>query len=205
MLLTEKEDNFLGGLLDFRKFKTLHEFFVSIIDYWEVILLSDLLPVHQAIVSYVLMIYFHYPRLDELYTKYPTIEVASNFIPVLTRQGQKEKIMNIISSFSEESINEALIISQIDLLIWKSYFHVHYHEFTEAKELISLAERKIDETIEKEQFQIIYYQQKALVKNILVLLFARKKSHHQAKAECKQGIKLLEDNKINDRKSINLN
>ncbi|MBA7522976.1 hypothetical protein ES705_15097 [subsurface metagenome] len=199
MLLTEKEDNFLGGLLDFRKFKTLHEFFVSIIDNWEVILFSDLLPVHQAIVSYVLMIYFHYPRLDELYTKYPTIEVASNFIPVLTRQGQKEKIMNIISSFSEESINEALIISQIDLLIWKSYFHIHYHEFTEAKELISLAERKIDETIEKEQFQIIYYQQKALVKNILVLLFARKKSHHQAIAECKQGIKLLEDNKINDR------
>ena len=180
MFLTEKDNKFLDGLLDFRLYKTLHEFFVGIIDNWSVILFSDLLPIHQAIVSYVLMIYFHYPRLDELYTKYPTIEVASNFIPVLTRQGQKEKIMNIISSFSEESINEALIISQIDLLIGKSYFHVHYHEFTEAKELISLAERKIDETIEKEQFKITYYQQKALVKNTLVFLFDRKRDHHQA-------------------------
>ncbi len=198
MFLTEKEKKFLEGLLDFRLYKTLHEFFVDIIDNWSVILSSELLPVHQAIVSYVLMIYFHYPKLEELYTKYPTIEVASNFIPVLTRQGQKEKIMNIISSFSEESINEALIISQIDFVIGKSYFHVHYHEFTEAKELISLAERKIDETLGKEQFQIAYYQQKALVKNTLVFLFDRKKNHHQAITECILGIKLLEENKINN-------
>ncbi len=196
--LTSTDKEVLGGQLNPDDYSTLYEYYTFVIDNWESINSIELPSIYQAILSYVLTIYFDFQKLGEFYYKYPTIEVAATYLRILTRQSQKEKIDEIISKFPINEMVEAPIYSQSDLLIWKIYFHVYNHDFDKARELILIAENLLNKINEKEEYSILYKQQTSLLFYVKALLYNMTKKIQQSLIDNIQGIKILEESKTYD-------
>lgn len=81
--LTERNKRIHKGIFHFENYESLEEYFDSLLKNWELVLSVKLPPVYLAIISYVLMIYFQFQKLEELHEKYPTLEVASNYLRFL--------------------------------------------------------------------------------------------------------------------------
>jgi len=196
--IKKKDWNIVEGILDYRKYKTLYDYYSVITKNWSLIISTNLPSVFYSIISYVLMIYFDLQRLEELYNRKPSVEVAATYIPLLTRQGRKSDILTLINSFTQKHLKQALILSHIDFLIWKSYFHIHFHEFEEAETSINLAEQIIQKTLQREQFSAPYVQSKATLLYCKALNSSNQRNHNQSLEESLQGINLLEQSNIYD-------
>ena len=196
--LTSSDKEVLGGLLDPDSYSTLYEYYTYVIDNWESINSINLPSIYQAILSYVLTIYFNFQKLGEFYGKYSTIEVAATYMRVLTRQSQKEKIDEILNKFPINEMGEALVFSQLDLLTWETYFYIYDHDFDKAKELIFAAENLINKIKEKDEDTILYKIQSASLFYVKALLYDIEKEMQKSLVETIQGIRILEESKIFD-------
>ncbi len=196
--IEEKDWNILEGVLDYRKCKTLYDYYNEITKNWSLIISTNLPRVFYSIISYVLMIYFDLQRLEELYARKPSVEVAATYIPLLTRQGKKSEVSTLINNFTQEQLEQAFILSRIDFFIWKGYFHMHFHEFEEAEASLNLAEQTIQKTFQTEQSSAPYIQSKATLLYVIALYSSNRRNHHQSLEESLQGINLLEQSNIHD-------
>lgn len=196
--LTSTDKEVLGGRLNPDNYSTLYEYYIFIIDNWESINSIKLPSIYQAILSYVLMIYFNFQKFGEFYGKYSTIEVAATYMRVLTRQSQKKKINEIISKFPINEMEEAPIFSQLDLLTWETYFYIYEHDFDKAKELILTAENLISKINEKDEDIILHKHQSASLFYIKALLYDMEKEIQKSLVEIILGIRILEESKIFD-------
>ena len=196
--IEEKDWNILEGVLDYRRCKTLYDYYNEITNNWSLIISTNLPSVFYSIISYVLMIYFDLQKLEELYSKKPSVEVAATYIPVLTRQGKRADVLTLTNSFTQEQLEHAFILSHIDFFIWKGYFHMHFHEFEDAKISLKLAEQIIQKTFQTEQSSAPYVQSKATLLYVIALYSSNRRNHHQSLEESLQGINLLKQSNIYD-------
>ncbi|MBY8999860.1 MAG: tetratricopeptide repeat protein [Candidatus Heimdallarchaeota archaeon] len=198
LYIKEKDWNILGGILNYNNYTTLYDYYIEITKNWSLIISTNLPRVFYSIISYVLMIYFDLQRLEELYNRKPSVEVAATFIPLLTRQGRRTEVLTLIDGFTKKQLVKTFILSYIDFFIWKSYFHIHFHEFEEAATSLNFAEETIEKSLKIEQFSASFVQSKATLLYVKALYNRNRRNHHQSLEESVQGINLLEQSNIYD-------
>jgi len=196
--LTERDKGFHKGLFYFENYESLEEYYDSLVMNWKIVLSVKLPPVYQAIISYVLMIYFQFQKLEELHEKFPTLEVVSSYLMILIRQSQKEKIKGILNSFPITRIDKSLLVSKIDFLIWQTYFFIYERDFQKAKEILQYIENILEEIKSNKKYNLVYRQEKALFFNVEGILHQIERDHHKSLVSSKKGIDILEKEGIED-------
>lgn len=196
--LTERDKSFHDGLFHFENYESLEEYFDSLVMNWELVLSVKLPPVYLAIISYVLMIYFQFQKIEELYEKYPTLEVASSYLMILIRQSQKEKIKDMLNSFPITRTDKSLLVSEIDFLLWQTYFFIYERDFQKAKEILQHAENILEEIKDDEKYNLVYRQEKALFFHVESILHQIERNHHKSLISGIKGIDILEKDRIED-------
>ncbi|MHA1686103.1 MAG: tetratricopeptide repeat protein [Candidatus Heimdallarchaeaceae archaeon] len=97
-----------------------YELYESVINNWEDVLNKVLDTGEQALYSYLLMIYSEYDKLNELYEKYQSLEVAGNLIRLEMNQGRKQVVEKLLEKHLKTMYPTQ---SLIDLLGWALVYY----------------------------------------------------------------------------------
>ncbi|MHA1400696.1 MAG: tetratricopeptide repeat protein [Candidatus Heimdallarchaeaceae archaeon] len=198
VFLSDREKNWLRGLLNIEKYDSLSQYYQILLKNWDDIIKEDIPAIYQAIISYVLMIYFEDKKLGELYNKFKTIESASNYLMILTRQSKINTINEIIELFEKSDSSSILLISKIDLLIWLTYYFSYCREFEKAKNLLDELKKYIEEYKHLTDEKIGYFQVRALLLDTKGLYYEITTQYEKTLDVIDEAIKLLENNEIFD-------
>lgn len=103
------------------------------------------------------MIYSEYDKLQALYDKYQSVEVAGNLIRIATNQRNTTQIEELLSKHAK---NEEPTQSMVDLICWAIVYYSQLQKTEEKQKkhekLIQLME-KLKEEVEEKEYQYFYH------------------------------------------------
>lgn len=131
-LLDENAQKFMNGELEWINCDTLFNYYLFLKKKWREILDQRYIPkAYQAAISFTLMVYMDKNKLEELFSKYRTLEVFSNYFRTLTRMRKEPVLVEELISFdfNIDKIDKSNCISHFEYLVWLTYYYISKRDF----------------------------------------------------------------------------